>query len=100
MNVEWDTEDAALAIGMRYEAMGLLVYRGTMPITLVSELIGGVALDLWSRMRSWVAVVRETESRPHFLEWFQWLVEQLEKRGRSVEPPAYEQYRAWRPRPE
>ena len=93
-------EDAALAIGIRYEAMGLLVYRGVMPISLVAQLSGGVALDLWSKMRAWVFLMRKEQTREHLLEWFQWLAEQLEQRGRGDEPPAYRQYRTWRPPPE
>jgi hypothetical protein len=92
-------EDAALAIGVRYETIGLLVFRGIMPLSMVAELTGAVAIDLWSKMRSWVLLVREEQSREHFLEWFQWLVEQLEKIGRHAQPPAYLQHRDWaRPR--
>ena len=90
-------EDAALIIGMRYEAIGLLVYRGILPLSLVSKLIGGVGIDLWSRIRAWAAGRREKQSREHFLEWFQWLVEQVERRGRSTEPPAYLEHRGWNP---
>lgn len=93
-------EDAALSIGMRYESVGLLVFRGIMPLSIVGQLTGGVAIELWSKMRAWAAHVREEKSRPHFFEWFQWLVEQLEKRGRRDEPPAYTQHRNWQAPPE
>jgi hypothetical protein len=93
-------EDAALALGIRYEAVGLLVFRGIMPLSLVEQLIGAVSIELWSKMRAWVEAVREEQSRPHFLEWFQWLAEQLEKRGRHQQTPAYLGYRNWRPPPE
>ncbi len=90
-------EDAALALGIRYEAVGLLVFRGIKPLSLVEQLIGAVSIELWSKMRAWVGEVREEQSRPHFLEWFQWLAEQLEKRGRRQQTPAYIRYRDWRP---
>ena len=48
-------------------------------------------------MRAWVAEKREADGQPHLLEWFQWLIEQLEKRGRRAEPPAFTLYRDWRP---
>jgi hypothetical protein len=48
-------------------------------------------------MRAWALLERKEHSREHFLEWFQWLVEQLERRGRKTEPPAYTQHRNWRP---
>jgi len=90
-------EEAALAIGIRYEAVALLVFRGIMPLSLVGQLTGAVAIELWSKMRAWALLERKEHSREHFLEWFQWLVEQLERRGRKSEPPAYTQHRNWRP---
>jgi len=49
---------------------------------------------VWKRLRGWVAAIREEQEVPLFLEWFQWLVQQLEARGRAEQVPAYEQYRA------
>jgi hypothetical protein len=28
-------------------------------------------------------------------EWYQWLAEQMERRGRPLEQPAFERYRDW-----
>jgi len=66
-------EDAALYIGVRFETIGLLVFRGVMPLSLVDHLVGPRAVSLWSRLRDWSRLVREEEGREHFLEWFQWL---------------------------
>ena len=90
-------EDAALAVGIRYETIGLLVCSGIMPLSLMAELTGAVALDLWSKMYNWVLLVRKEQSRDHFLEWFQWLVEQLQKARRHEQMPAYVGYRDWSP---
>jgi hypothetical protein len=90
-------EDAALALGVRFEALGLLIFRGIMPLSLAAQLVGAVTPDLWGKLRGWVFTVREEQSRPHFLEWFQWLVERLEERGRQHEPPAYVRFRDWQP---
>ncbi len=90
-------EEAALALGMRYELMGLLVFREIMPLSLVAQSTGSVALLFWGKMRAWVEEKRETDGQPHLLEWCQWLMEQLEKRGRRSEIPAHMRYRDWQP---
>ena len=92
-----EMEDAALAVGIRYETIGLLVCRGIMPLSLMAELTGAVAIDLWSKMYNWVLLVRKEQSRDHFLEWFQWLVDQLQKARRHEQMPAYVGYRDWSP---
>ena len=92
-----ETEEAALALGMRYELIGLLVFREIMPLSLVAQSTGSVAIQFWGKMRAWVIAKREEEGQPHLLEWFQWLIEQLEKRGRRADAPAFAKYREWRP---
>jgi len=42
-------EEAALALGARFESMGLLVYRESLPMHLVEEIIGGAVVLLWRR---------------------------------------------------
>lgn len=91
-----EVEEAALALGMRYELIGLLVFREIMPLSLVAQSTGSVAIKFWGKMRAWVVEKREAEGQPHLLEWFQWLIEQLEKSGRREEPPAFARYRDWR----
>jgi len=91
-------EEAALYFAMRFETVGLLVFRGKIPLSLVGEFIGGIAIDLWSKVHEWVALVRKEQSREHFCEWFQWLAEQLHKMGRHAQSPAFVQYRDWSPR--
>jgi len=90
-------EDAALYIGVRFETIGLLVFRGAMPLSLVDYLVGPRAVSLWSKLRDWARLVRQEERRDHFLEWFQWLAEQLDKIGRHEHPPAFVKYRHWSP---
>jgi len=91
-----DYEEAALAMGTRFETMGLLVYRGSLPLPLVEELIGGAIVLLWQRLRPWVEAHRIEQQHPLMFEWFQWLSERLEERGRPTQTPAYVRYRDWR----
>jgi hypothetical protein len=86
-------EEAALALATKYETLGHLIFRGTIPLELVEELVGGVAIAIWIRLRGWVEAVRVEQEQPLFLEWFQWLVQELESRGRAQQVPAWERFR-------
>jgi hypothetical protein len=90
-------EEAALYIGVRLETIGLLVFRGVMPLSLVDDLIGPRTVHLWSKMRDWAQLMRKEEARENFLEWFQWLADQLQKIGRHAQPPAFLKHRDWSP---
>jgi len=81
---------------MKYESIGLLVYKGVVPLSIVAELVGGVAITFWNRLSPWVESMRKEQSAPFLFEWFQWLVERLVERGRDVHEPAYKLYRGWK----
>ena len=91
-----EVEGAAWSLCAKYETLGYLVYRGIMPIALVEELVGGVGVHLWYRLRPWAEAVRAEQGQPLLLEWFQWLVQQLEARDRPQAVPAYERLRDWK----
>jgi hypothetical protein len=90
-------EDAAWSLCAKYETLGYLVYRGIMPIQLVEELVGGVGVHLWHRLRPWAEAVRVEQNQPLLLEWFQWLAERLEDRKRPQAVPAHERLKQWTP---
>lgn len=83
-------EQAALSIGMKYETVGLLVYRGVVPLEDVDDLVGGAASTLWARLRPWVEARRTQTGHGTFLEWFQWLVLRLERARGGAKVPAFE----------
>lgn len=91
-----EVEAAAWSLGAKYETLGYLVYRGIMPIELVEELVGGVGVHLWHRLRPWAEAVRDEQNQPLLLEWFQWLAERLEARNRRQAVPAYDRLRDWK----
>lgn len=64
---------------------------------LVEDLIGGVTIDFWRKLRPWVEDLRAANRQPLLLEWFQWLAERLAERGRSDAVPVYERCRDWTP---
>ena len=91
-------EEAAVVLSTRFEAMGLLVFRGSLPIHLVEEIVGGVVVLLWKRLRPWVEEIRIRQGHPLLFEWFQWLADRLTERGRPAQTPAYERHRDWKPK--
>lgn len=90
-------ETAALALGVRFEAMGLLVFRGSIPIDLVEQIIGGTCILCWHKLRPWTEQMRTAQAHPLLLEWFQWLAERLEERNRLQQVPAYRRFKNWQP---
>lgn len=91
-------EEAAIALGTRFEAMGLLVFRGSLPIHLVEEIVGGTVVLLWRKLQPWVGEVRIRQGHPLLFEWFQWLADRLVDRGRPGQAPAYDRHRDWKPK--
>ena len=92
-----EVEDAAWALCAKYETLGYLVYRGIMPIDLVEELVGGVGVHLWERLRPWAEFIRAQQRQPLLLEWFQWLAERLQDRNRPQATPAHIRLKSWSP---
>ena len=88
-------EQAALRLGMKFETVGLMIYKGYVPIDALEDLVGGAALALWDKLHQYIADMRIDRNHPSFMEWFQWLVERLQERGNREGPPAYEAYRNW-----
>jgi hypothetical protein len=88
-------EDAAIALIAKYETLGYLVFRGIMPIELVEELVGGVGVHFWNLLKPWALELRQERNQPLMFEWYQWLAELLERRGRPSQQPAFERYNDW-----
>ena len=94
--VEFET--AAYTLSARFESIGLLVFKGSIPYRLVEELIGGTIVDLWNRLKPWVEDVRSEQDQRLLWEWFQWLAERLTQGGRQDQTVAYEQHSKWKPK--
>jgi hypothetical protein len=82
-------ESAALRVGIKFETTGMLVHRGVIPIDALEDLVGGAALTIWNILEPWVEDTRTARAHPSFLEWYQWLVERLEARGRPGREPVF-----------
>jgi len=89
-------EVAALRAEMKFETIGLLVYKGVVPIDAMEDLVGDVALPIWNLLEKWVSETRIDRSHPTFWEWYRWLVDRLIERGESNRLPAYETCKNWK----
>ncbi len=91
-------KNAIMVVVMTFESIGVMVFRGIVPLEMVNELLGGVCVESWARLNQYTQDSRAESNRNTMSEWFQWLAERLdEHHTRYGRPPAYEQYRAWRP---
>jgi len=95
--VEASLQDASFLICGRFEAIGQAAYRGSIPFHLIEELAGGGVVQLWQKIQPFIEGLREEQNYPQLFEWFQWLAEQLEGRGRTDEVPAFIREKQWRP---
>jgi hypothetical protein len=92
-----DYDKAAVTLAFRFEMLGVLVYRGTIPFDIAEDLVGGLVVLTWRRLRDATLENRVTLGWPTYMEWFQWLAEQLERRERLDQTPAHIREAAWRP---
>jgi hypothetical protein len=90
-------EYAALLLGFRFELLGVLVYRGAVPFEVAEELVGGLCVGSWRRLKAGVIDNRNVLGWPMYLEWFQWLAEQFEHRQRLEQVPAWIRLADWHP---
>ncbi len=92
-------EQALFELSIRLETIGYMVFCRIVSLETVDSLIGGVAMGVWSRARSWTENYRVTTNNPKFSEWCEWLSDRLAERHARIQPePAPQQYRAWRER--
>ena len=91
-----DYEMAALRVGMKFETIGLLVYKGVVPMDAMEDLVGGAAITIWKILENWVKETRIERSHQTFWEWYQWLVDRLLERDDVKKTPAFIKYKKWK----
>ncbi|MGW9685989.1 DUF4760 domain-containing protein [Flagellimonas sp. 2504JD1-5] len=92
-------EAAIIRVGMKFETIGLLVYKDVVPIDAIEDLVGGVAILLWDVLGNFIEESREQGRHPTYFEWFHWLVDRLKERGRfENQPSAYMAHIDWKPK--
>jgi hypothetical protein len=90
-------ENAIMVVVLTFESIGVMVFRGIVPLEMVDELLGGVCVESWGRLKNFTEESRADSERKTMSEWFQWLAERLEdQHARKGREAAYEQHRHWR----
>ncbi len=90
-------EDAAMLVSLTLESIGIMVHRRITSLEMVWELMGGVVLMAWEKLRVWAGEHRKDQEAAKFNEWVEWLCDQM--RMHMVESqPAYVKYRDWQPK--
>ncbi len=91
-------EDAAMLVSLTIESVAIMVHRQIIDLDMVWELMGGVVLSTWDRLRDWSDSYRRASGREKFDEWYQWLAERLEENYRGPDSePAFRRFASWRP---
>jgi len=91
-------EEAARLVALRFESLGLLVFRRAVAFDVTQELIGGAVVTVWERLKDSIRETREAQDYPMWMEWFQWLAEQFMRQDRLQQSPAHVQHRDdWSP---
>ena len=88
--------NAATLMCATFEAMGILVHRRIALFPLVQELIGGITVVMWLRLKPWIVQLRVEQSNPSDSQWFQLLAEELELR-KPEKVPACDRHGDWAP---
>ncbi len=86
------------ALMTMWESLGILVFRGELPLTLVEDFFSGPITISWLKLRAYVEGEREEQGRDTIEEWFEWLADRLKDREQVAPPtPAQIEHKSWRP---
>ena len=71
-------------VAMLFEGLGTLVHRKLVNIDVVDDLQSGPIKSTWEKMKPIVEGYRLHSSQPQFCEWFEYLYNELEKKGQRT----------------
>jgi hypothetical protein len=71
-------------VAMLFEGMGLLVHRKFVDIGVVDDLISGPVKSTWEKMKPVIEGYRKHHNQQQFCEWFEYLYNEMERRGQRL----------------
>lgn len=89
-------EQDATTVMMTFEMMGVLVHSRMVPLDTVDQAVGGFLRESWRRLEDYVKWKRTEVGSVRWGEWYQWLHERLDTKGRRTQG-AYEAFADWKP---
>lgn len=85
-----DGDDAVFLIGLTWESIGVLVFRGEITLELAADFFSGTLTISWRKLHVFVEEDRRFVERDTAWEWFQWLAERMiEREENSPRVPAH-----------
>lgn len=69
-----------------YDQVGALLKRGLVELDLVDDLLGNSTRQLWERVEPVIRQIRERSDDPRLYEHFEYLYEEMTRRGRAAGP--------------
>jgi hypothetical protein len=89
-------EDQVFLLGLTWESLGVLVFRGEINLQLIDDFFSGAIVVSWRKLHAFVEEDRDELERETVWEWFQWLAERVIEREHSAHPvPAHHAHRVW-----
>jgi hypothetical protein len=92
--------EACLKIATIMEGIGYSVFARIVPLSVVDDLVGGMARVGWRKFKPFVLDERQRTGTQKSWEWFQWLAEQLDRHGvgrTNLDTGAFDAHRDWKP---
>jgi hypothetical protein len=74
----------AWGVFMFFEGMGLLVHRERAYFSVVDELVSGPVKSTWEKMKPVIEGYRKHHNQQQFCEWFEYLYNEMERRGQRL----------------
>ncbi len=71
--------DAALAVDSACEMWGSMVFEGVVEHRMLDRMVGGWVRATWKRLSPWIHAERNELGNPNVGEWWEWLVDMLER---------------------
>ena len=97
VNFPPETLRAIQETGFRLEALGYLVFIRIVSLRSVEELMGGMVVLWWSRIKPYAEYECQRTGNPRMYEWVQWLAERMAERRKDMPAePAFVAHAGWR----
>ena len=89
--------NSLLIMFVKFESLGLLVFRREIEIQLVKDFVGGPVLLFWGTMKKYFLETRQEDGKQNYGEWIQWLAEHLEGlESKKPKIPAHIAFKDWK----
>jgi len=83
---KWYNWSDFIEVGLFFEGVGILLSRKLIDIGLVDDLHSYIIKTTWEKIKRVVEGVRKYNNAPQIYEWFEYLYNEMQKRGQTPQP--------------